>query len=107
MLQVLANLVTNAIKFTPKGGEVRLRSERVGDQLRVSIRDTGHGIPTAMLDSVFQRFWQAGKDDRRGLGLGLYISRSIVEAHGGKIWAESELGVGSTFCFTLPASAPA
>jgi len=106
VLQVLANLITNAIKFTPSGGSIRLRGESMGSEgsVRITVRDSGGGIPSDMLEAIFDRFWQVGKDDRRGLGLGLYISRSIVEAHGGKIWAESTLGAGSTLCFTLPAA---
>lgn len=103
MLQVVANVIANAIKFTSPGGSIRVRGERAGGELRVSVTDTGSGIPGNMLEAVFERFWQAGKDDRRGVGLGLYISRHIVEAHGGKIWAESTLGEGSRLCFTLPA----
>jgi signal transduction histidine kinase len=102
MLQVLANTIANAIKFTSEGGSIRIRGERAGDELRFSISDTGSGIPGNMLEAIFERFWQVGKDDRRGVGLGLFISRCIVEAHGGKIWAESKLGEGSTICFTLP-----
>lgn len=102
MLQVLANVISNAIKFTSQGGRVRVRGESTGDELRFSISDTGSGIPGNMLEAIFERFWQVGKDDRRGVGLGLYISRCIVEAHGGKIWAESKLGEGSRLCFTLP-----
>lgn len=103
LLQVLANLITNAIKFTA-AGKVTLRGERVGDHLELSVRDTGIGIPEAMRQSVFERFWQSGKNDRRGVGLGLYIARSIVEAHGGAISVETELGKGSTFSFTLRAA---
>jgi signal transduction histidine kinase len=106
ILQVLANLLSNAIKFTPRGGEVDLRCERTSDALRVSVCDTGGGIAETMLESVFERFWQVGKNDRRGLGLGLYISRCIVEAHGGTIWVESELGHGARFTFELPARGP-
>jgi len=102
MLQVLANIISNAIKFTSEGGSIRVRGERAGDELRVSISDTGSGIPENMLEAIFERFWQVGKNDRRGVGLGLFISMCIVEAHGGKIWAESKLGEGSTICFTLP-----
>jgi signal transduction histidine kinase len=102
MLQVLANIIANAIKFTSQGGSIQVRGECVGEDLRFSIIDTGSGIPGNMLEAIFERFWQVGKDDRRGLGLGLYISRCIVEAHGGKIWAESNLGEGSRLCFTLP-----
>ncbi len=102
MLQVLANVISNAIKFTSQGGSIRVRGERAGDELRFCVSDTGSGIPGNMLEAIFERFWQVGKDDRRGVGLGLYISRCIVEAHGGKIWAESTLGEGSRLCFTLP-----
>ena len=102
MLQVLANTIANAIKFTSPGGGIRVRGTCAGGELHVSISDTGSGIPGDMLEAIFQRFWQVGKDDRKGVGLGLYISRCIVEAHGGKIWAESKLGEGSTLFFTLP-----
>lgn len=104
LLQVLANLITNAIKFTPHGGSVRLHGEPSGADgaLRISVRDSGAGIPPDMLEAIFERYWQVGKNDRRGLGLGLYISRSLVEAHGGTIWAESSPGAGSTLYFTLP-----
>ena len=102
VLQVLANLLSNAIKFTPAGGRISLRVEPVDADVRFSVTDTGPGIPSHQLDVVFNRFWQARSQDRRGLGLGLYISRGIVEAHGGRIWAESEPDQGSTFLFTLP-----
>ncbi len=102
MLQVLANLVTNSIKFTPKGGAIRIFREHVDGGVRFCVSDTGPGIPEKMLEAVFERFSQVGKNDRRGLGLGLHISRCIVEAHGGKIWAESTLGEGSRFYFELP-----
>ena len=104
VLQVLANLLSNAIKFTGEGGRVHIAAARAGDDVKIAITDTGGGIPESMLDVVFQRFWQAGANDRRGLGLGLYISRSIVEAHGGRIWVESTPDAGSTFFFTLPAA---
>jgi signal transduction histidine kinase len=102
MLQVLANILGNAIKFTSRGGSIRVRGEHTGAELRFCISDTGSGIPGNLLEAIFERFWQVGKEDRRGVGLGLYISRHIVEAHGGKIWAESTLGEGSRLCFTLP-----
>lgn len=104
ILQVLANLIGNAIKFSSPGGVIRLACAREGDDVRFSVRDTGPGIPEAQLEAVFERFWQVGENDRRGLGLGLYISRSIIEAHGGKLWAESTLGVSSVFHFTLAAA---
>ena len=102
LLQVLFNLLANAIKFTSEGGRIWVRAERDEAQLRLSVGDTGPGIAGDMLESVFQRFWQAGKNDQRGLGLGLYISKCLVEAHGGTLWAESQLGEGSTFTFTVP-----
>jgi len=102
MLQVLSNLIQNAIKFTPEGGSIRISATRVGTLYQVSVSDTGIGIPAGELTAIFERFRQLDRSDRTGLGLGLYISRWIVEAHGGKIWAESQLGRGSTFHFTLP-----
>jgi signal transduction histidine kinase len=102
MMQVLANLLSNAIKFTPPGGSIKIRVERAGETIEVSVRDTGPGIAASMLDAVFERFWQVKENDQRGLGLGLYISRSIVHAHGGTIRVESEPGEGSTFTVTLP-----
>jgi signal transduction histidine kinase len=105
ILQVLGNLLGNALKFTPAAGEVVLRLERIGGDIQFTVSDTGAGIPADMLESVFERFVQAGSHDRRGVGLGLYISKCIVQGHGGRIWAESTPGRGSTFRFTLPASA--
>lgn len=102
LIQVLVNLITNAIKFTDEGGRIWIKGDRDRDGARFSVSDSGSGIPNTMLEAVFERFWQVGKNDRRGLGLGLYISRCIIEAHGGKIWAESQPGEGSTFSFTLP-----
>ncbi len=102
MQQVMANLITNALKFTPQGGAIEVRCATVGDDLTFSVRDTGVGISRELLEQIFERFWKVAEFDRRGLGLGLYISRCIVEAHGGKIWAESTPGKGSTFRFTLP-----
>jgi signal transduction histidine kinase len=102
MLQVLANLIANSLKFTPQGGTIRVEAERSANELRCAVRDTGSGIPAHMLEAIFQRFWQARANDRRGVGLGLYITRCIVEAHGGRIWAESAHGAGSTLRFSLP-----
>ena len=106
--QVLSNLVGNAVKFTPAGGRVTIRAVAVENTVRMSVADTGAGIPAERLEHVFGRFWQADRTDRRGLGLGLAIAQAIVEAHGGRIWAESEVGKGTTFYFTLPqqSSAP-
>jgi signal transduction histidine kinase len=101
VFQVLANLLSNAIKFTPPKGRVVVRVERIDDEVRFGVSDTGAGIAPEKLEEVFQRFHQLDSKDRRGVGLGLYISKSIVQGHGGRIWAESELGKGSTFYFTL------
>jgi signal transduction histidine kinase/DNA-binding response OmpR family regulator len=103
VMQVISNLVGNALKFTPEGGTVTLAASREERELRISVIDTGSGISPEQLPHVFGRFWQADDGDRRGLGLGLAIARGIVEAHGGRIWVESELGAGSIFHFTLPA----
>jgi signal transduction histidine kinase len=102
MLQVLANLIANAIKFTPCGGKISVRVEAGRGTLRFCASDTGVGIPAPMLAAIFERFWQVGENDRRGQGLGLYISKCIVEAHRGRIWAESKAGKGSQLYFTLP-----
>jgi signal transduction histidine kinase len=101
--QVLSNLIHNAIKFTPEGGTIRIRISRIGSACHVSIADTGTGIPEHELDAIFECFYHGERADYSGLGLGLYIARWIVEAHGGRLWAESRLGGGSTFYFTLPA----
>lgn len=102
ILQVLVNLLSNSIKFTPAGGEVIVRAEGVDDELSFAVVDTGEGIPQAKLEAVFDRYLQVTERDRRGMGLGLFISKCIVQGHGGRIWAESTLGTGSTFRFTLP-----
>ena len=102
MFQVLSNLLHNAIKFTADGGSIRIRVTRAGRFCVVSVSDTGVGIPDGELTGIFERFRQLNTSDRRGLGLGLYISKWIVEAHGGRIWAESTVGVGTTVHFTLP-----
>ncbi|MDB4988880.1 MAG: hypothetical protein JWN04_4058 [Myxococcaceae bacterium] len=104
VLQVLANLISNSMKFTARGGVISACVAQAGAELLFSVSDSGSGIAPEMLEAIFDRFWQAGKDDRRGLGLGLYIARCIVEAHGGRIWAESKLGHGSTIHFTIASS---
>lgn len=103
ILQVLSNLIANSLKFTPPGGSILLSGERDGDDVHVSVVDTGSGIPEAALESVFDRFSQAGGNDRRGLGLGLYISRCLLEAHGGRISAHSKPGAGTRISLVLPA----
>jgi signal transduction histidine kinase len=102
--QVLANLVGNAIKFVFEGGRVEVTVERDGGDIRFTVTDTGPGIPSEHLAHVFERFWKAETGGKRGTGLGLYIAKGIVEAHGGRIWVESRLGQGAMFCFTLPSA---
>ena len=100
LLQVLANLVSNAIKFTPAGGRIVMRCRREGDETRLEIADSGPGISPEALPTIFDRYRQVSRD-RRGLGLGLYISKQIIDAHGGRMWVESSLGAGSTFSVAL------
>lgn len=100
--QVLSNLVGNAIKFTPPGGRIVVSVEALGRSVRFAVVDSGPGIAPEQLPHVFGRYWQANRADRRGIGLGLAIAKGLVEAHGGRIWVESQVGVGSQFYFTLP-----
>ena len=100
IFRVLSNLLGNAIKFTPEGGTITIRAERRGDELMVSVSDTGPGIPADQLPHLFERYWQARPARQLGAGLGLYIAKGIVEAHGGRIWAEST--AGARLIFTLP-----
>lgn len=100
--RVLMNVLANAIEFTPAGGRIDVAVERRADEACVSVKDTGPGIAPDQLEAVFERFRRADSRER-GYGLGLYIARSIVVAHGGRIWAESKLGEGSTFHICLPA----
>ena len=101
--QVLVNLIHNAVKFTRPGGEVVLSAEPVPGDVRFAVRDTGVGIPADEVPRIFERFYRVDKSRTgSGTGLGLSIAKHIVEAHGGKIWAESTEGRGSTFYFTIP-----
>ena len=102
ILQVFSNLVGNAVKFTPAGGTITLSARRAAGKVECSVRDTGPGIPPAQIPRLFGKFWQAKRGDGRGVGLGLAIAKGIVEAHGGTISVESELGKGSVFSFQLP-----
>jgi PAS domain S-box-containing protein len=105
LVQVLSNLVSNALKFTAKGGQVTIGARRAADFVLFAVTDTGVGIPADHLPHIFDRFWQGRREGKRGLGLGLAIAKGLVEAHGGRIWSESVLGEGTTFLFTVPAAA--
>ena len=105
--QVLGNLLGNALKFTPDGGTVTLRTVRAEQSVNFEVADTGPGIPPSDLPHLFDSFWQARTNDKRGVGLGLAIAKGLVEAHGGMIVARSEVGAGSTFAFSLPLAAEA
>lgn len=107
ILQVLSNLMGNAVKFTPEGGRIRLRASREAGEVVVEVADTGPGIAPEDQEHLFDRFWQVDRANREGTGLGLAIARGIVEAHGGRIWVESEPGKGSRFRFTLEAAGEA
>ena len=102
--QVLSNLVGNAVKFTPRDGHVTVSAETIDGGVKFGVIDNGPGIPPDQVPHIFGRFWQAMPSDRRGIGLGLAIAKGIVEAHGGMIWVESQVGAGSTFYFTLPSA---
>ncbi|WP_324959295.1 PAS domain-containing protein [Archangium sp.] len=102
VLRVFQNLVDNAIKFTPPGGHIRLRAEAAGDHVRFRVSDTGRGIEPESLPYIFDRFWQASHASKAGAGLGLAITKGLIEAHGGNIQVESTVGKGTTFLFTLP-----
>jgi signal transduction histidine kinase len=105
IVQVLTNMISNAIKFSPEGGTVVLGAEREGDHAIVRVTDQGPGLPPDKQGVIFDRFHQVDSSDRRGhagMGLGLAICRSIVHQHGGRIWVEAVPGRGSTFLFTIP-----
>jgi signal transduction histidine kinase len=109
VMQVFSNLIGNAMKFTPPGGIISVRAEPTLDsEVLFTVADTGPGIPAEHLQSIFNPYWQGKRTERMGAGLGLAITRGIVESHGGRIWVESEVGKGTQFYFTLPAhrSAP-
>jgi two-component system sensor histidine kinase GlrK len=106
ILQVLRNLIGNAVKFTPPGGRITISAQAVEKGMRVSVADTGPGIPKEDLDAIFDKFQQAALlsySKIMGTGMGLAIVKHIISAHGGKVWVESKIGQGSTFIFSLPA----
>jgi signal transduction histidine kinase len=105
IVQVLFNLMSNALRHTPAGGTITISTELRDGRVLISVRDTGTGISLEDLPHVFERFYRADRSRARstgGSGLGLTIAKQIVEAHGGQIWAQSWLGAGSTFTFSLP-----
>jgi CheY-like chemotaxis protein len=107
--QVVLNLLTNAVKFTPASGSVHMTAAVEGDEAVVSVRDTGSGIPSEEHEAIFEAFQRGGRGAREtteGTGLGLTLSRRIVDMHGGRLWMESRVGAGSTFSFAIPARAP-
>jgi signal transduction histidine kinase len=103
IIQVLSNLIGNALKFTPAGGRIEVGVDTNAERhVQVFVRDSGPGIAAESLEPIFDAFWQAPRAARLGSGLGLTISRGIVQMHGGRIWAESREGAGATLRFTLP-----
>ena len=102
---VLKNLISNAITFSPDGGEISIQAEAKGDALHVAVHDNGTGIPKEEWEWIFKPFYQVASSLRRehgGIGIGLALSKNLVELHGGRIWVESKTGEGSTFYFTIP-----
>ena len=104
MVQVLSNLLRNAIQFTKAGGSVMISLTALANGCRIAVTDTGRGIPEGQLTRIFERFHRVNVSDRQGLGLGLYISKRIIDAHRGEIWVDSHVGRGSTFFITLPSA---
>ncbi len=103
--QVLTNLISNAIKYSSQQGKINIKSEKKGKEVIVSVKDSGIGINKSELSKIFDRLYQVTDDHEKtfpGLGMGLYISKEIISKHHGKIWVESEKGIGSTFFFSLP-----
>jgi signal transduction histidine kinase len=105
--RVLANLVDNAVKFTPAGGNIHIAAEVTGDQVKIQVSDSGPGIPVEYREKIFERFAQipGRRGRKRGSGLGLAFCKIAVNAHGGQIWVEPRPGGGSVFSFTLPLKA--
>ena len=106
VLQVLANLIGNAIKFSPEGGTIRLGARETPEDVQFAVSDSGPGITVERMRHVFDQYWKDPSERLRGVGLGLSIAKGIVEAHGGRIWVESQVGVGSAFYFTIPLAQP-
>jgi PAS domain S-box-containing protein len=104
LIQVLSNLLGNALKFTPEGQTITVLATRTDGAAQIAVEDSGSGISDQDLPHIFDRFWQAQRQSRAGAGLGLAICKGIIEAHGGRIWASSAVGRGTTMCFTVPTS---
>jgi len=102
LIQVLVNLIGNAVKFVPDGGTIQVRAAAQSGHIQFAVSDDGPGIAQDELVRIFDRYWKGTSTGRHGAGLGLYIAKGIIEAHGGRIWVESQLGAGSTFFFTVP-----
>jgi signal transduction histidine kinase len=102
ILQVFANLLGNALKFTPASGTIIVSQAVVGDEVQLSITDTGPGIPAELRSRVFDRFWRNKESTNAGSGLGLAICKGIIEQHGGRIWVDGRAGAGAVFVFTIP-----
>jgi signal transduction histidine kinase len=104
MSQVLINILSNAIKYSPQNKKIMVEAERIGDEVKIGIHDRGIGVATEHLDKIFTQFYRVATDENRtaGLGLGLYLCKEFVEAHHGKIWAESEIGKGTIIHLILP-----
>ena len=105
ILRVFANLLDNARKYTHPPGRILVTAESVSGGVQFSVSNSGEALPADQLETMFQRFWQSAREDRSGAGLGLSICRSIVEAHGGSIWAEPAEGERVRVSFVLPRSA--
>ena len=105
LVQVFSHIIGNSFKFGPDGGQVRITAAAQGSQVRFAVADDGPGMSPEELANLFDRSWQSGRKTRDGIGLGLSIVKGIVEAHGGRVWAESALGEGTKVFFTVPAAA--
>jgi signal transduction histidine kinase len=105
VLQAFSNLLGNAIKFCRPDDVITIRGEVAGHEARFAVSDTGPGIPESELPYVFEPYWSATRHAKKGTGLGLYITKGIIDAHGGRFWVESKQGDGATFFFTLPLAA--